>query len=130
MRKILCAVILIVFVTAGCGAAPSGNSADGYYKFNRSGITEITAASQMSNPVKTTVISKENADRLLNRLEELKLQPENTENDLKGRQYLFSIKYEDESTVQITLSEETVIIGGTNYETDLYKAENFSEYFE
>lgn len=130
MRKILCAVIFIVFVTAGCGSAPSGNSANDYYKFNRSGITEITATSQMSNPVKTTVISKENAELLLNRLEELKLQPENTENDFKGWQYSFGIKYEYESTVQINLSEETTVIDGKNYKTDLYKADDFSEFFE
>lgn len=130
MRKILCVITLLVFVLAGCGSTPSGNSADGYYKFNRSGITEITATSQMSDSVKTIAISKENAERLLNRLEELKLQPENTENDLKGWQYLFDIKYEDESTVQITLSEETAVIDGKNYKTDLYEAEDFSEFFE
>lgn len=113
-----------------CSSGMSSGSVEGYYKFNRSEITEIVGTSQMSDPVKATVISKENADQFLNQLEDLELRPENTESNLKGWEYSFTIKYENESTVQITLSKKGAVIDGENYKIGTYNANDFSVFFD
>ena len=84
----------------------------------------------MSDPVKKVVITKENAERFLNQVEELCLQPTGTNNNTKGWEYFFAIKYDDGSTISITLSEGKIDIDGKIYKTNLYKASDFAAYFE
>ena len=131
MKKIVCfALAIMLFVLSGCSSQQPNNQTDDYYKFNRAGIAEIEGTSQMSDPVKKVVITKENAERLLNQVEELCLQPTGTNNNTKGWEYFFAIKYDDGSTISITLSEGKIDIDGKVYKTDLYQSKDFSAYFE
>ena len=50
----------MLFVLSGCSSQQPNNQTDDYYKFNRAGIAEIEGTSQMSDPVKKVVITKEN----------------------------------------------------------------------
>ena len=131
MKKIVCfALAIMLFVLSGCSSQQSNNQTDDYYKFNRAGIAEIEGTSQMSDPVKKVVITKENAERFLNQVEELCLQPTGTNNNTKGWEYFFAIKYDDGSTTSITLSEGKIDIDGKIYKSNLYKASDFAAYFE
>ena len=131
MKKIICfALAIMLFVLSGCSSQQPNNQTDDYYKFNRAGIAEIEGTSQMSDPVKKVVITKENAERFLNQVEELCLQPTGTNNNTKGWEYFFAIKYDDGSTISITLSEGKIDIDGKIYKTNLYKASDFAAYFE
>ena len=131
MKKIICfALAIMLFVLSGCSSQQPNNQTDDYYKFNRAGIAEIEGTSQMSDPVKKVVITKENAERFLNQVEELCLQPTGTNNNTKGWEYFFAIKYDDGSTTSFTLSEGKIEIDGKVYKTNLYKASDFEAYFE
>lgn len=131
MKKIVCfALAIMLFVLSGCSSQQPNNQTDDYYKFSRAGIAEIEGTSQMSDPVKKVVITKENAERFLNQVEELCLQPTGTNNNTKGWEYFFAIKYDDGSTTSITLSEGKIDIDGKVYKTDLYQSKDFSAYFE
>lgn len=100
------------------------------FEFNRNGITEVTGTSQMSDPVANVVLPKSSVEKLLNQIEELCLQPTDADDDKKGWEYLFAVKYDDGSTTSISLSEEKIKIDGKVYETDLYQSNDFSAYFE
>lgn len=131
MKKIICfALAIMLFVLSGCSSQQPNNQTDDYYKFNRAGIAEIEGTSQMSDPVKKVVITKENAERFLNQVEELCLQPTGTNNNTKGWEYFFAIKYDDGSTTSFTLSEGKIEIDGKVYKTDLYHSNDFLTYFD
>ena len=84
----------------------------------------------MSDPVKKVGITKETAERFLNQVEELCLQPTGTNNNTKGWEYFFAIKYDDGSTTSFTLSEGKIEIDGKVYKTDLYHSNDFLTYFD
>lgn len=84
----------------------------------------------MSDPVKNVVITKENAERFLNQVEELCLLPKDTDDNKKGWEYLFVVKYDDGSTTSISLSEEKIKIDGIVYKTTLYHSDDFLTYFD
>lgn len=131
MKRLLCIfVAILIFALSGCSSASSPENKYDYYKVNRTGMTEVTGTSQMSDPVKDVVIPKESVEQLLNQIDGLHLQTTSQGNDVKGWEYLFTIKYEDGSTTQISLSEEVVKIDGDVYKTTLYKANDFAKYFE
>lgn len=131
MKKIVCfALAIMLFVLSGCSSQQPNNEAGDYYKFNRAGIAEIEGTSQMSDPVKNVVITKENAESFLNQVEELCLQPTGTIDNSKGWEYLFVVKYDNGNTTSITLSEGKIDIDGKIYKTDLYQSNDFLEYFE
>lgn len=113
----------------GCSSAPSEQT-DNYYKFDRSGITEISATSQMADQVKKIVISKEDAQAFLDKVEQLRLTPADTENDAKGWDYFFVIKYDSGKETQISFLKEIIKIDDEAYKSDLYKSETFLTYFE
>lgn len=131
MKKLACfAIAMLLFVLSGCSSQQPNNQTDDYYKFNRAGISEIEGTSQMSDPVKNVVITKENAESFLNQVEELCLQPTGTNDNSKGWEYLFVVKYDDGSTTSITLSEGKIDIDGKVYKTTLYRSNDFSTYFD
>lgn len=131
MKRLLCIfVAILIFALSGCSSASSPENKDDYYKVNRTGMTEVTGTSQMSDPVKDVVIPKESVEQLLNQIDGLHLQATSQGNAVKGWEYLFTIKYEDGSTTQISLSEEKIKIDDKVYETDLYQSNDFSVYFE
>ena len=105
-------------------------SSSDFFEFNRNGITEVTGTSQMSDPVVTVVLTKSNVEKLLNQVEELCLLPADADDNKKGWEYLFVVKYDDGSTTSISLSEEKIKIDGKVYQTTLYKSNDFSAYFE
>ena len=80
--------------------------------------------------MKDVVIPKESVEQLLNQIDGLRLQIADKDYAAKGWDYLFNVKYDDGSTIQISLSGETVKIDGKVYKTALYKADNFATYFE
>lgn len=131
MRKLLCVVVaLFIFMLSGCSSASSPDNKDTDYKINRVGVTEVSGTSQMSDPVKDVVIPKESVEQLLNQIEGLHLQATDQDSAVKGWDYLFNVKYDDGSTTQISLSGEAVKVDGKVYKTTLYKANDFSTYFE
>ena len=103
---------------------------DAFYKFNRTGITEITGTSQMSDPVKKVVLPSASVEKFVKQIEELCLQPTGTDDNAKGWEYFFAIKYDDGSTTSITLSEGKINIDGKVYKTTLYRSNDFSTYFD
>ena len=125
MKKILYFVFAVVlFVLLGCSSKQNSE----YYKFNRAGITEIEGTSLMSEDVNNKVIPTEKVEEILNKIEELYLKPAN-ENDIKGWQYLFVVKYNDGSNIVLSLSEQQVKIDGEFYATTLYNSNDFLIYF-
>lgn len=131
MKKTLCIVVaLFIFALTGCSSTPRNEYTDNYYKFNRKGITEVTGTSQMSDPIKNAAIPMENVEGLLNKIEELCLQPTDAESDVKGWEYLFVVKYDDGHITQISLSDKLVKIDGVFYKTTLYHSNNFLEFFD
>lgn len=131
MKRLLCIVVaMFIFVLSGCSSASSPENKDDCYKVNRTGVTEVTGSSQMSDPVKDVVIPKESVEQHLNQIDGLHLQATSQGNAVKGWEYLFTIKYDDRSTTQISLSEEKIKIDEKVYETDLYQSNDFSVYFE
>lgn len=100
------------------------------FEFSRDGITEVTGTSQMSDPVANVVLPKSSVEKLLNQIEELCLQPTDADDDKKGWEYLFVVKYDNGSTISISLSEENIKIDGNVYKTTQYKSNDFLVYFE
>lgn len=105
-------------------------SSSDFFEFNRNGITEVTGTSQMSDPVVNVVLPKSSVEKLLNQVEELCLLPTDDDDNKKGWEYLFVVKYDDGSTTSVSLSEEKIKIDEKVYETDLYQSNDFSVYFE
>ena len=131
MKKLLCIVIAIfILALTGCSPAASDEKTDGYYKFEGIGITEIVGTSTMSDPVVKVVLTNANAEMLLKQLDALYLQPTNIDDDTKGWEYFFLIKYDDGSTTSVTLSEGKINIDGKVYKTNLYRSSDFLSYFE
>ena len=104
--------------------------ADDCYKIDRTGVTEITATSQMSDPVANVVLTGTDVENFLNQIDELCLQPTGTSDTTKGWEYYFVVKYDDGGTTSITLSEGKIEIDGQVYMTDLYQPSAFSTYFD
>ena len=131
MKKLLCIVLaMFICVLSGCSSASSPENKDDYYKVNRTGITEVTGTSQMSDPVMKVVLTGNDVEKFLKQIDELCLQPTGTSDNAKGWEYLFVVKYDNGSTASITLSEGKIDIDGKVYKTDLYQSNDFSVYFE
>ena len=101
-----------------------------FYKVNRTGVTEITGTSQMSDPVAKVVLTGDDVATFLKQIDELCLQPTGTNDNTKGWAYYFVVKYDDGSTTSITLSEGKIEIDGKIYNTTLYQSNAFSTYFD
>ena len=130
MKKILCIVLaMFIFVLSGCSSASSPENKDDYYNVNRTGITEVTGTSQMSDPVMKVVLTGNDVEKFLKQIDELRLQPTGTNDDTKGWEYYFVVKYDDGGTTSITLSEEKIEIDGKVYKTTLYQSNAFLTYF-
>lgn len=103
---------------------------DDYYKVDRTGVTEVTGTSQMSDPVAKVVLTGNNIEKFLKQIDELYLQPTDADDDKKGWEYFFVVKYDNGSSIQISLSEGKVTIDGKVYKTTLYRSNDFSTYFD
>lgn len=131
MKKLLCIVVVIfILVLSGCSSASSNRETDDYYKVNRTGVTEVTGTSQMSDPVKKVVLPNASVEKFLKQIDELYLQPTDADDKEKGWEYYFFVKYDDGSTTSITLSEGKINIDGKVYKTTLYQSNDFSTYFD
>lgn len=104
--------------------------ADDYYKIDRTGVTEVTGTSQMSDPVAKVVLTGTDAENFLKQIDELCLQHTGTSDNTKGWEYFFVVKYDDGGTTSITLAEKKIDIDGKVYKTSLYKSDDFAMYFE
>lgn len=123
------ALVACLLILSGCAILKANNHADGFYKFNRTGITEITGTAQMSEGVKHTVIPEEKFEELISQIENLRLKATDEKIDNKGWQYLFTVAYEDGKTISISLSEGKIVIDGRIYRTNLYDPDAFLTYF-
>lgn len=130
MNRIPCLVLaVLLFVLSGCSTPQPHNQTNNFYTFDHTGIVEITATSQMSENVNNIVVSEENIEALLNKLDSLCLTPVDDGKKFKGWQYLFVIEYDDGNIIKISLSEEQVNINGQIYTTTLYHSDDFLTYF-
>ena len=131
MKKLLCIVVaLFMLALLGCSSSSPDKQTDDYYRVNRTGITEVIGTSQMFDPVKNFILPSVSVEKLLKQIDDLCLQPTGIDDDKKGWEYYFVIKYDDGSTVSITLSEGRVTIDGEIYKTTLYQSNDFAVYFE
>lgn len=125
MKKALCiAFAVLMLLLASC------TSGDGYYKFEREGITEIKGITTMTEKVKEVTVSAEKTEQLLNQLESLNLEKTGEKNEFKGWEYSFTVSYGDGKTVLVSLSEKAAVIDGYVYNTSLYSADDYLNYFE
>ena len=124
MKKIGCFLLAMVFL------ALSGCSAFQKTGLPRDGIAEITGTSQMSDPVRTAVLSAGQAEEFLTRIEGLGLEPTGEKTDQKGWEYSFVVRYEDGRSISIVLSEEAAVVDEVVYRAARYRADDFSSYFD
>lgn len=123
---VLLACLLIV---SSCFILRANNKANAVYRFNRTGILEITGTAQLPENVKNTVVPAEKTEELIDQLEGLVLKATDEKNDSKGWEYSFTIVYEEGKTVSISLSEEKIVIDGYIYRTNRYDFDDFLAYF-
>lgn len=76
------------------------------------------------------VLVPDAVEKFLKQIDELCLQPTGADENKKGWEYFFAVKYDDGSTTSITLSEGKINIDGKVYKTTLYKSSDFLVYFE
>ncbi|PID82344.1 MAG: hypothetical protein CSB16_01905 [Clostridiales bacterium] len=122
---LISALILIIFMWLATNPATKPDSFD----IEMDGIEKIIAITQFTDSSPTEInIPEEFWEEFIAKLNSLSIEKIDSEN-MNGWQYLFKIKYSDESTLQIIFMNEKVKIGDSYYRVIDYNADDLTYVF-
>ncbi|MBQ2738265.1 MAG: hypothetical protein IJF38_06210 [Clostridia bacterium] len=139
MKKLLClflTLILSLSLLFSCAKPEEPEQTEepeqsitGPYKIRRDGIIKITGRTILEDGLHEIELNGARKEEFLDQIDALCLMPVSNNYEF-GYDFGFTVFYDDDSYIAISLIEPQIHLGGCDYVTELYRPEDFLKYFE
>lgn len=143
MKKILyLCLILILTLSLLCSCAkpeepeqteepeqPEEPETTEFYKIRRDGIIKITGRTILEDGLHEIELDGALKEEFLDQIDALRLSPVEKNYEF-GYDFGFTVFYDDDSYIAISLIKSQIHLGDCDYVTELYRPEDFLKYFE